>query len=209
MLRRMSGTFIARGRADVSRGPRRSNPADQLRFIRHAMEGAGAFTAVSGAGQVAVGGIGLLAATMAVRTSTPGRWLAVWLGAAVVAMTLSGWAIAHKAARLKVPLWSGPARRFATSFFPSLVAGAILTLLLIPTKLADRLPGVWLLVYGAGVTAGGAASLRLVPVMGACFMGLGTAALVAPANWGDGFMAFGFGVVHILFGIRIARRHGG
>ena len=73
----------------------------------------------------------------------------------------------------------------------------------------DGLPGVWLLVYGAGVTAGGAASLRLVPVMGACFMGLGTAALVAPANWGDGFMAFGFGVVHILFGIRIARQHGG
>jgi len=209
MLARMPVTFMARGRADVDRAPRQRDPADQLRFIRRTMEAAGAFTAVSGAGQIAVGSIGLVAAMMAAQTSTSGRWLAVWLGAAVVAVAVSGLTIARKAARLHLPLWSGPTRRFAISFFPALVAGAILTLFLFPTEVADRLPGVWLLVYGAGVTAGGAASLRLVPVMGVCLMGIGAAALAAPAAWGDGFMAFGFGVVHILFGIRLARRHGG
>jgi hypothetical protein len=173
------------------------------------MEGAGTFTAVSGAGQIIVGAIGLLGSTMAAQTSTSGRWLAVWLGAAVLAVTVSGWTMVRKATSLQLPLWSGPTRRFAISFCPSLVTGAILTLSLFPTEVADRLPGVWLLVYGAGVTAGGAASLRLVPVMGACFMGIGAAALAAPAAWGDGFMAFGFGVLHILFGIRIARRYGG
>ena len=205
----MLATFVARGRAEVGRAPRQRDPADQLRFIRRTMEGAGTFTAVSGAGQIVVGAIGLLGATMAAQTSTSGRWLAVWLGIAVLSVTVSGWTMARKAASLQLPLWSGPTRRFAISFCPSLVAGAILTLLLFPTEVADRLPGVWLLVYGAGVTAGGAASLRLVPVMGACFMGIGAVALAAPAAWGDGFMAFGFGVLHILFGIRIARRHGG
>ena len=34
-------------------------------------------------------------------------------------------------------------------------------------------------------------------------------ALVAPANWGDGFMAAGFGVLQIGFGLWIAKHHGG
>ena len=173
------------------------------------MERAGAFTAVSGVGQIVVGGIGLLAAAIASRASTPGRWLAVWLGAAGVAVAVASWAIARKAARLQVPLWSGPTRRFALSFFPPLVAGGILTLFLQSTDVADRLPGIWLLVYGASVTAGGAASIGIVPIMGASFMVVGVVALATPPGWGDWFMALGFGVLHILFGIRIARRHGG
>ena len=173
------------------------------------MERAGVFTAVSGVGQIIVGGVGLVAAAMAAQTSTPGRWLAVWLGAAVVAVSLAGWTIARKAARLRVPLWTGPTRRFALSISPSLVAGAILTLVLQSTDVADRLPGIWLLVYGASVTAGAAAAIGIVPVMGACFMVTGVVALAAPPAWGNWFMAFDFGVLHILFGIRIARRHGG
>ena len=176
----MSATFVARGRAGVGRSPRQRDPADQLRFIRRTMERAGAFIAVSGVGQFIVGGVGLVAAAIAAQTSTPGRWLAVWLGAAVVAVSVAGWTIAHKAAKVQVPLWSGPTRRFVLSFSPLLVAGAILTLLLRSTDVADRLPGIWLLVYGAGVTAGGAVSLHIVPVMGACFMVTGVAALAAP-----------------------------
>jgi hypothetical protein len=48
-----------------------------------------------------------------------------------------------------------------------------------------------------------------VPVMGLCLMALGGIALVAPANWGDGFMAAGFGVLQIGFGLWIAKHHGG
>jgi hypothetical protein len=39
--------------------------------------------------------------------------------------------------------------------------------------------------------------------------GLSTVALFAPAGWGNAFMATGFGGLHILFGIIIARRYGG
>jgi len=40
-------------------------------------------------------------------------------------------------------------------------------------------------------------------------MGLGAAALFAPAHWGNLLMAAGFGLVQIGFGLWIAMRHGG
>jgi hypothetical protein len=85
----------------------------------------------------------------------------------------------------------------------------VLTAVLLKAGLFGALPGVWLLLYGTGVVTGGAFSVRTVPVMGLGFMVLGSAALLAPAAWGDAMMACGFGGLHIVFGSVIAWRHGG
>ena len=71
------------------------------------------------------------------------------------------------------------------------------------------MPGVWLLLYGGLVVTGGAFSVKIVPLMGISFMVLGTVALLSPFELANWFMAAGFGLLHIVFGIVIARRYGG
>jgi hypothetical protein len=183
--------------------------ADHLRFIRETMERAGVFTAVSGWGQVVVGFIGLAAAAVAARQPTPRAWLTVWLTAAALAVIVDFWAIRRKARRLGVPLVATPARRFALSFSTPLLAGACLTGVLAYWGMPGLLPGMWLLLFGTAVVTGGALSVRVVPLMGMAFMTLGLAALLSPPSWGDLYMAAGFGLLNIVFGLVIATRHGG
>jgi hypothetical protein len=66
-----------------------------------------------------------------------------------------------------------------------------------------------MLLYGAAVVSAGTFSVRIVPVMGACFMACGVVALLMPALSRDVMMAPTFGGLHMLFGALIARRHGG
>jgi len=186
-----------------------AHAAANLRFIRTTMERAGSFTAVPGVGGVAMGLTALAAAGLSLLAKTPEQWLGVWLAEACVAVSIGVAAMARKARRSGSELFSGPARRFLLTLTPPLGAGAVLTLALERQGLVPLLPGVWLLLYGTAVVTGGAMSVRTVLVMGALLMLLGCAALSSPASWGTAYMAAGFGVLHVVFGVAIARRHGG
>jgi hypothetical protein len=181
---------------------------DDLRFIRDTMARSASFTAVPGWGQVAMGSTALAASWIASRQTSSLSWLHAWIGEALVAAAIALVAMQIKAQRTGVPLTSGPGRKFAFSFLPPVAVGAVLTPVLFRAGLAPALPGTWLLLYGAGVVTGGAFSVAIVPVMGAAFMLTGVVALLAPAL-GNVCMAAGFGGLHVLFGILIARRHGG
>jgi hypothetical protein len=182
---------------------------DDLRFIRETMERSSSFTAVPGWGQVATGIVALLAAWIAARQSSPAAWLKVWLAAAAVAVAIALPAIWLKAQRAGLPLTSGPGKKFAISFLPPVAVGALLTVVLYRAGIFSVLPGMWLLLYGAGIITGGAFSVAIVPVMGGCFMFAGVLALLAPAAWGNLLLAAGFGGLHTVFGALIARRYGG
>ena len=189
--------------------PLHDRALDNLQFIRSTMERAGSFTAVPGWGMVVVGCTALAATWLATRQARDADWLAVWLGDAVLGVIVGGAAMVQKARVAHDPLLSGPGRRFGLSFLPPIVVGALLTIALHRVGLFPLMPGMWLLLYGTAVATAGAFSVRIVPLMGVCFMVLGAAALVAPSRLWPWFMAAGFGGLNIAFGILIARRHGG
>jgi hypothetical protein len=181
---------------------------DNLRFIRETMEAAGTFTAVSGWGQVVIGLTAIPAALTAAQFSAS-EWVLVWVAEAVLALGISVWFMYHKAKSASLPLLSGSAHKLLFSFSPVVVVGMVLTFALMRMQMYSLLPGVWMLLYGTAVVAAGAFSVRSVPVMGAAFILTGALALFTPLAWSTAWMIVGFGLLHIVFGIVIARRHGG
>jgi hypothetical protein len=183
--------------------------ADSLRYIRETMERAGSFTSVPGWGGVGMGCTALVAAALAEARGGGMGWMTVWLLEAMVALGIGMAAAARKASRAELPLLSGPGRKFLAGILPPMAVGALLTVALLQAGAVPAIPGTWLLLYGAGVVSGGAASVRIVPVMGACFMAMGALALFAPPAWGNAFLAGGFGGLHIVFGLLIVVKYGG
>src|SRR5438552_6518903 len=182
---------------------------DNLRYIRETMERASAFTAVPGWGQVAIGATALAATYLAAQQPNAKAWLLTWLTEAIIALLISGWSMDRKARATGTPLLSGPGRKVAFSLSPPMAVGALLTVVLFRAGLTNAIPGMWLLLYGTGVVTGGMFSVSVVPVMGICFMVLGAVGLFAPAVWGNWLLAAGFGGLHMVFGIIIARKYGG
>jgi hypothetical protein len=182
---------------------------DNLKYIRETMERATAFTGISGWGQVAIGITALVASAIAAQPRSFKSWITVWFVEGVIALLIAGWSMDRKARAAKMPLFSGPGRKVAFSLSPPIFAGGILTLVLYRAGLTDAIPGLWLLLYGTGVVTGGMFSVSAVPIMGLCFMAVGAAAFLAPSGFANWFMAAGFGGLHIVFGVIIARRYGG
>jgi hypothetical protein len=189
--------------------PLHAHAMDNLRYIRETMERAGSFTAVPGWGGVAMGLTALASALLASRQTASRAWIETWLVEGSLAIALGILAMWRKASAAGLPVWSAPARKFVFSFVPPLIAGGAVTIVLWQAGLTHAIPGVWLMLYGTGVITGGAFSVPIVPVMGACFLAVGAVATFTPAAWGDFWLGLGFGGLHILFGFIIARRYGG
>ncbi|PYO86743.1 MAG: hypothetical protein DMD58_16050, partial [Gemmatimonadetes bacterium] len=180
--------------------PLHDRALDNLQFIRSTMERAGSFTAVPGWGMVVLGLTALVASAVAgalpvatVYGASQSRWLWVWMFEALLGAGIGVAALLYKAMRAGAAIVHGPGRRFGLSVLPPFLVGALLTYVLWQAKQLALLPAVWMLCYGAGVVTGGAFSMRVVPVMGICFMILGTAALFVPVSWQAWLLAIGFG----------------
>jgi hypothetical protein len=182
---------------------------ENLQFIRRTLEVSGSFTAVPGWGLVTVGVTAIGAGIIAQQQTTMQRWILVWLGEAIIGAVIATWAMYAKAQRTGVSLLGAPGRRFALGLAPPLIAGMVLTPILYYHHAVTDVPGTWLLLYGTGVVTGGTYSIRIVPVMGTCFMLLGLISLWSPPAWNPACMIAGFAGLHIVFGYLIARNYGG
>ncbi len=192
--------------------------ARNLSFIRGTMAAAGVFTAVPGWGGVGMGIVGVTAAlvagdleTAAATPGSPAAWLRIWLVAACVAVPIGGVAAWRKCTRQGTSLTGHAGRRLLFGLFPPILVGALMTpaVYRADPSTMSLLPAMWLLLYGAGTVAGGTSSVRSVPIMGGLCMFLGAIALIAPTSWASWLLGLGFGALHVIFGLWIARRHGG
>ncbi len=193
--------------------PLHEHAARNLSFIRGTMEAAGPFTAVPGWGGVGVGVVGLAAVALggdpALADTNRAAWLGVWLSAAAVAVVVGIASAWLKCRRQGTSLTSHSGRRLLLGLSPALAAGAVITAALVSADALALAPAVWLLLYGAAVVSGGIFSVRSVPIMGGLFMLVGLVEILAPASWTPWLLAVGFGGLHIVFGLWIARHHGG
>jgi hypothetical protein len=182
---------------------------ESLEFIRTTMARSAPFTAVSGAGGIAMGLLAIVAAVFARSARSNEEWLTIWIAAAAIAVPVGFILMRAKARRYELALWSAAGRRFAQGFLPAIVAGAVLTFALVRVEAIELVPAAWLLLYGAGVLAGSSSSVPVLAWLGALFMVLGAVSLFTPPEWRDLLLASGFGVLQIAFGAYIARNHGG
>jgi hypothetical protein len=189
--------------------PIHEHAISNLRYIREAMERASAFTSIPGWGGVAVGVSAAATAVVAQGLVGKREWLLLWLAEAIVAAIIAAVTMTRKARRANVSFTGAPARRFFMSYFAPIVAGAALTFVLARVELFHALPATWLLLYGVSFVASGAFSIRVVPVMGVCFMVLGIISCFVPFAAGNVLLGAGFGGLHVIFGFIIARSYGG
>ncbi|HEU0252973.1 MAG TPA: hypothetical protein VFR12_08045, partial [Pyrinomonadaceae bacterium] len=133
------------------------------------MERATPFTGISGSGEIAIGATALIASVIAAQQPNFKLWFAVWMAEALISLLIAGWSMDRKARAVRMSLVSGSGRKAVFSLAPSVIAGALLTFVLVRAGLVNAIPGMWLLLYGTGVITGGMFSVRAVPAMGLCF----------------------------------------
>jgi hypothetical protein len=192
--------------------PIESRALGTLRYIRASIDAAGSL-AVPGAAGIVMGALGTAAAVLTSLPAFRAHWIETWMAAAIAAFILGGALVIRQATRRGLMLFSNPIRKFMLCLCPVLLAGAVLTATLWRAGAEQLIPGMWLLLYGCAVisasTVTSAMNLRLIGSMGGIFAALGLIAFGAPPASHPLILGFGFGVLHLIFGILIGHMNHG
>ncbi|MEM8671758.1 MAG: hypothetical protein AAGG48_29845 [Planctomycetota bacterium] len=90
-----------------------------------------------------------------------GRYLVLWIGIALISVTIAGFEMIRRAKRAGSGLAREMTRLAVEQFFPCLVVGALITACIYRSApdVAWMLPGLWCCLFGLGIFA----SCRLLP----------------------------------------------
>ncbi len=190
---------------------------EDIKEIRSIMERSSRFLSLSGLSGVSAGIVGLLAAVTA-------QWYLVSAGlevgdraareflvvsgavALILAGSLSLLLSYRMATRRNLAFWSPVARDVLESLLVPLVAGGILSFLLIGQDHMSLVPGTTLLFYGLALFATSRYTVRDLRALGILQVILGLLATALPQVsillWG-----LGFGLLHIAYGLVMYRKY--
>jgi hypothetical protein len=204
-MRRPGTAFPSQSAAPVTI---ESRALGTLAYIRASIESSSSMD-VPGMAGIVMGIIGVLTAILVSLPRWAPHWLGIWLFAAAAAFVLGGALVARQYARRGHIRYLGPARKFLLCLCPALLAGAVLTGVLLTAGITSVLPGTWLLLYGCAVLSASTVTIagiaRLICIMGTLFVVLGSMAFALPTTAHTAMLGLGFGVLHIIFGILIGR----
>jgi hypothetical protein len=110
------------------------------------------------------------------------------------------------ARKLGLPLWDGTARRLLTALFIPIIGGGIFCISLLQTGRLDDLAAATLVFYGLGLVNAGKYAVPDVGRLGLAVFVTGLAASFFPLQ-AIYFWAFGFGILHIIYGVSIYFKH--
>ncbi len=193
-----------------------------IRDIRSMMERSTRFLSLSGWSGVWAGCTALVSAGIAwqmhlpyffYRDVRPARWEGVapfvLLGAATFLVALVGayyftW---RKASASGQKMWTRPARELMTQVAIPIIIGGIFCLSFLYEGLYTYLAPACLAFYGLALINGSKYTLTEIRWLGYCELLLGCIALFVP-YYGLAFLAAGFGLLHIIYGIVMWNKYG-
>ena len=167
------------------------------------------------------GVVGLAAAALggALRVGSPRAFILFWAGVGLVAGAGSFLLVRWQALKESEPFWSPPTRRVTQALLPPLVAGLIVSAVVLlrtglvagqPDDLAGLLwlPLLWVVLYGCAFHAAGFFMPRGMKLFGWAFI-IGGCGLLAtgfpssatPLACAHGMMGFFFGGLHLAYGV--------
>jgi hypothetical protein len=157
--------------------------------------------AVPGSAGIVMGMVGIAACTCTFATNLAEHWFAIWLVAAVIAAAAGAVLLLRPVSLRGVSLRGAPLQKFVVCLCPGLIAGAVLTLILVQAGQRDLIAGTWLLLYGCALASASVPTTRMLLVMGALFGIVGTIAFLLPHQPQMVALGAGFGGIHLGFGI--------
>lgn len=184
---------------------------DNLQTIRTLMERSALYRRALAPIMILAGVIGFIAAIIgfSFHLDSTRQFYALWLGAAVMAITGAYLLARRQALKDKEPFWSSPTRRVTLALFPPLAAGLVVTVLLatVPLYLAPTISFIWILFYGCALHSAGFFMPRIVRWFGLLFILCSCGLLFAyRIIWKNSdpnpqmVMGFFFGILHLACG---------
>lgn len=205
-----------------------NTPKEDLQAIREIMERSSRFLSLSGISGVFAGAVGLLGAlaaymilpdlsiqatgNSAVNSSgLAGSTLLLYLGinlllVLLVAVVGAVYFSVKKARKAHQPFWNTSTKRMINYFLIPFLTGGVFTLILLYRNEIDLVVPSMLIFYGLALVNAGKFTLGEVHYLGITEIILGILAAVF-VNLGLLFWAFGFGIMHIVYGILMYNKY--